>query len=108
MVAPVRPTGKPDYPLASLADYVGWRRSDGTAFDPWIRVHERLGATLVGDAPRSMVVEGSIADWESWTGMRFQQSGDYVVPHAFQPIAFDLEADRAVYVEPNVWMEHAL
>ena len=108
MVAPVRPTGKPQYPLTTLADYVAWRRDDGTAFDPWIRVHERLGATVLGIAPRSMCVEGSVADWEAWTNMRFPQSGDYVVPDAFHPVKIDLAADRGTYVEPNVWMEHRL
>lgn len=108
MVAPVRPTGKPQYPLIPLADYVGWRRTDGTSFDPWIRVHERLGAAIIGIAPRSMLTEGSVADWEAWTNMRFPQTGDYVVPDAFQPVRIDLGEDRGLYVEPNVWLEHRL
>ena len=108
LVAPVRPNVKPQYPLTSIADYVAWRRADGTPFDPWLRVHERLGAKVLGIAPRSMRVEGTIADWENWTDLRFPQSGDYVIPHAFQPIHMDLTADRAIYVEPNVWMEHSL
>ncbi len=108
MVAPVRPTGKPQYPLIPLADYVGWRRGDGSAFDPWIRVHERLGAVVVGIAPRSMHIEGRVEQWEAWTGMRFPQSGDYIVPDAFHPVHIDVAEDRGLYVEPNVWMEHRL
>ncbi len=108
MIAPVRPTQKARYPLTSFSDYVGWRTDGGAAFDPWIRVHEHLGAAVTGIAPRSMIVRGTVATWEGWTGLRFPQSGDYVVPHALNPVSVDLDADEAVYVEPNLWMRHPL
>ncbi len=40
--------------------------------------------------------------------MRFPESGTYSVPGALRPIEIDVEADRGVYVEPNVWMHHKL
>jgi hypothetical protein len=40
LVAPVRPTDKHRYPPIDMARYISWRRDDGTAFDPWIRVLE--------------------------------------------------------------------
>ncbi len=44
LVAPVRPSWKERYPLTPIDTYVGWRRADGQLLDPWMRVHQRLGA----------------------------------------------------------------
>src|SRR6185436_6316307 len=46
LIAPVRPTLKTQYPLTPMDRYVEWRRDDGLLFDPWLRLHERLGAEL--------------------------------------------------------------
>ena len=43
---------------------------------------------------------------EEWTGMRFPEDGDYVVPGALVPVK--LAAGVGVYTEPNVWMRHAV
>ena len=77
-------------------------------FDPWLRLHERLGAKLLRVAPASMTVEGTVAEWEEWAGMAFPESGDYPVPGALVPVEIDRERDRGVYVEPNVWMLHSV
>jgi hypothetical protein len=106
LVAPVRPTLKHRYPLAPMDRYVRWRRPDGAPVDPWLRVHWRLGGRVLGVAPRSMVVEGRVADWERWTGMQFPESGRYVIPGALAPITIDRRRDRGRYVEPNVWVLH--
>lgn len=55
-----------------------------------------------------MRITGTVAEWEEWAGMRFPESGAYVVPGALSPVEVDVEGDRAVYVEPNVWMRHVL
>lgn len=44
VIVPVRPTAKAMYPLVPIERYMTWRRDDGTAFDPWVRTHERVGA----------------------------------------------------------------
>jgi hypothetical protein len=106
LVAPVRPTLKHRYPLTPMARYVRWRRPDGAPLDPWLRVHWRLGARVLGIAARSMVVDGRVKDWEGWTGMRFPASGGYVVPGALTTVRIDRARDRGRYVEPNVWMLH--
>jgi GNAT superfamily N-acetyltransferase len=108
LVAPVRPTLKHRYPLTAMERYVTWRREDGELLDPWLRTHARLGAEILAVAPESMRVEATVADWEAWTGLRLPESGDYVVEGALAPVAVDVEADRGVYVEPNVWMRHPL
>jgi hypothetical protein len=55
-----------------------------------------------------MLIEGTVAEWESWSGMRFPDSGDYVVPGALCPVQMDVHADVGRYVEPNVWVHHPI
>ncbi|HET9091511.1 MAG TPA: GNAT family N-acetyltransferase [Acidimicrobiales bacterium] len=107
VICPVRPTLKASYPLVPMARFARWRRDDGTAVDPWVRTHERLGAEILGPARRSMVITGSVADWEAWTGMVFPESDRYVVPDALSPVEIDTDADLGTYVEENLWMRHA-
>ena len=106
LVAPVRPTLKSSYPLTPFEHYIGWRRDDGTPFDPWLRVHHRLGAEFLRIMPRSLVVTGTVSEWEEWTGMVFPENGPYVVPGALQPVEMDLERVEGRYEDPNVWMRH--
>ncbi len=106
LVAPVRPSLKSRYPLTPIGEYITWTTEEALPFDPWLRVHARAGATIEKVCAESMVIPGTIADWQEWTGMQFPASGTYVVPGALEPVEMDLAADRGVYVEPNVWMHH--
>jgi len=106
LVAPVRPSLKHRYPLTPIERYAQWRREDGLLFDPWLRAHERLGATVTGIAQNSLVSEGTVAELEEWCSLDFPESGSYVVPGALVPVEIDRERDRGVYSEPNVWMRH--
>ena len=108
LVAPVRPSLKHRYPLIPMGRYARWTRTDGAPFDPWLRTHRRLGATFLGVATRSMVVTGTVAEWQAWTGMEFPASGVYIVPGALAPVTIDRRRDLGRYVEPNVWMRHDL
>ncbi|MCB0075363.1 MAG: hypothetical protein KDE20_28095, partial [Caldilineaceae bacterium] len=56
----------------------------------------------------SMVIDGTVDEWEEWTGLRFPASGDYVVPGALVPVHMDRVANLGRYVEPNVWVRHGL
>jgi uncharacterized membrane protein YdfJ with MMPL/SSD domain len=85
-----------------------WKRDDGSPFDPWIRVHWRLGAEYLKLAPEALVVMGTVAEWEEWTAMSFPESGEYVIPGALQPITIDRERNTGRYVDPNVWMRHPI
>ncbi|SNY47116.1 hypothetical protein SAMN05421748_10870 [Paractinoplanes atraurantiacus] len=106
LVAPVRPSWKERYPLAPIERYVQWRRADGQLLDPWMRVHERLGARVGAPLPESMLITGTVGEWESWTGLVFPDSGDYVFPDGLATVRIDREKDHGSYWEPNVWMIH--
>jgi GNAT superfamily N-acetyltransferase len=106
VIVPVRPTLKASYPLTPMATFARWRRPDGKHLDPWIRTHERLGATILAPAHRSMIITGTVAQWESWTQMALPESGTYVVPGALELVVIDRSTDEGIYVEPNLWMRH--
>jgi hypothetical protein len=108
LIAPVRPSQKSRYPLLSIEDYVAWVRDDGLPIDPWLRVHVRLGAKLLQIAHESMRIEGSIEDWEEWGGLPLHTSGKYIIPGALVPVEIDREHDLGIYIEPNVWLCHAV
>ncbi len=108
LIAPVRPSWKDRYPLVPIARYAGWRRADGLLFDPWMRVHERLGAVILKPEPRSLRITGTVSDWEEWTEMSFPATGEYWFPAGLATVKVDCESDRGSYWEPNVWMQHAL
>ncbi len=109
LIAPVRPNMKSAYPLTPMERYITWKHTDDESpFDPWLRTHWRAGARIVKVAPDSMRISGTLADWEKWAGMRFPESGEYLVPGALNPIKVDVERDQAVYIEPNVWMLHTV
>ena len=104
LVAPVRPSFKDRYPLIPIDRYAEWRRDDGLPFDPWMRVHARLGAHVLRTEPRSMEILAAIEDWETWTGMAFPEDGQYVFPGGLAPLI--VAGGEGEYFEPNVWMLH--
>jgi len=106
VIAPVRPTMKAKYPLTTMEDFSKWLRADGLHLDPWIRTHQLLGARILSAASRSMVIVGTVSEWEEWTGMVFPQSGKYVVPDALDLVTIELGANIGTYIEPNLWMQH--
>lgn len=108
VVVAVRPNNKAQHPEVSFADWVGRCRPDGLPEDDWLRAHVRVGGRILGIAPRSQRVEGTVSEWEQWTGCEFSRSGEYVVPGAFDGVRIDLAKQQGVYEEPAVWVEHPL
>jgi len=108
MLVPLRPTMRSRYPLQSVERYCRWQRSDGLPFDPWLRTHVRMGAEIIKVASRSTDVVGSVAEWESWTKMKFPESGDYWIPEGLAPLTISIEKDFGQYIEPNLWVMHRL
>lgn len=108
LVAPVRPTRKALEPGTSMAEYAARTGEDGLPTDPWLRTHAQMGAEIVAVAPRSMTITGTLDDWRGWTGLPFDRSGSVAVEGALSLVHVDVDQDVAVYIEPNVWMRHAV
>ena len=106
IIIPIRPSRKSRYPAVPLEEYIQWRQPDGSPFDPWLRIHQRLGAEILALAPRSMVITGSVAQWEAWTGLRFPESGSYEVPGALDLLMIDVQQNLGRYEETNVWVRY--
>ncbi len=106
LIAPVRPSWKLRYPLTPIERYAAWRRDDGLLFDPWMRVHERLGAEILRPESESLRITGAVGEWEEWTETAFPESGEYVFPGGLTTLEIDRAADAGRYWEPNVWMRH--
>jgi hypothetical protein len=104
LIAPVRPSMKDRYPLMEIEQYANWRRDDGLPFDPWLRVHARLGGRILRTEPESLEITAPVSDWESWTEMLFPEDGRYVFPGGLAPL--DVSEGVGKYWEPNVWMIH--
>ena len=102
----MRPNWKERYPLTAIEQYARWRREDGLPFDPWLRVHERAGASTLRTEPESLRITGTKTEWEEWVGMRFPDDGTYTFPGGLAPLTVVDDVGR--YWEPNVWMHHAL
>ena len=106
LIIPLRPSEKYKYPLFSLDDYITWKTEQGLPFDLWLRVHVRLGAKLIKVCHNSKTIRGTRLEWEAWTGLKFPQSGQYVIDGALTPLEVDVEKDEGIYIEPNVWIVH--
>lgn len=106
LYAPVRPTGKARQPFMAMRDYAASTRSDGLPQDPWLRTHVQAGGTIVKIAPYAMTVVGTLAEWNAWTGSRFESSGLVVVDRGLVPVHVCIEQDYGIYVEPGVWVHH--
>jgi GNAT superfamily N-acetyltransferase len=106
LVAPVRPSWKYRYPITPIDHYMQWRRDDALPFDPWMRVHARLSASIVRAEPKSMEISWPVSEWAKWTGMQFPEDGEYVIPGGLAPLS--VKHGIGHYWEPNVWMLHAI
>jgi hypothetical protein len=106
LIAPVRPSWKARYPLIPIERYAAWTRPDGLPFDPWLRVHARLGGRILRAEPESLRITGTVADWERWVEMAFPESGHYVFPEGLALLHVDTDRDVGLYHEPNVWVAH--
>ena len=108
LIVPVRPNEKSKYPLISMDDYITWKNEEGLPLDPWLRVHVRMGGQMIKVCHESKVIRGTRAEWKQWTDLKFPQSGKYIIPNALNPIEMNIEKDEGIYIEPNVWMAHAI
>jgi hypothetical protein len=106
VLAPLRSTRKHLYPLFTIEDYASWVRDDDLPFDPWLRLHVRMGARVISIAREAQTMTGTIQDWEEWTGMSLPASGDYVIPQGMSVLNIDRDTNLGTYVEANIWVQH--
>jgi len=106
LVAPIRPSWKDRYPLIAIDRYSTWKRPDGLPFDPWLRLHHRLGGSVLRSEPQSMRISAPVTEWEAWTNMALPDDGDYVFPAGLAPLS--VAGGVGDYWEPNIWVQHDL
>ncbi len=104
VVVPLRPSTKSRYPLAAIEDYATWTRADDAAFDPWLRTHLRMGASVVSTVEASQTFSGTRERWEAWSGRPLPGDGRHVIDGALAPL--EIIGDRGVLVEPGIWVRH--
>lgn len=105
LVAPVRPTERWRMPSISIEEYADTRLEDGRHFDPWVRIHEKIGGEIIGICPASAVFKASHKQWEEWAGMRLPKTGDVLVPGAINFLR--LENQRGILKEDSIWIKHS-
>lgn len=106
LAAPVRPTEAWRMPHMTMAEFSRVRLPDGRHFDPWIRVHERAGGTIIGSCEDSITLQGSREQWEEWTGLRLPEQGFVLVDGANAYLT--LGGGIGVLTEGSVWLLHEL
>ena len=104
LLLPVRPVDKPNFPLIPMKEYISWTNDRDEPFDRWLRIHNRLNGEVIGICSESMIIPGSINDWSRWTKQAFPGSGQYIVEGALNPIEVDIDTNRGIYREPNIWV----
>ena len=60
-------------------------------------MHTQLGGRIGPVIPRSLHITGSVQDWESWTQVRFPETGDYAFPAGLATVHIDRERDLGEY-----------
>lgn len=106
VAAPVRPVARWRMPQLSLDEYAVQRLPDGRHFDPWVRVHERIGGRIVAVCEQSANFVGDREDWEGWLGMRLPDEGR-VLPAPAAIDFLDLFQGVGILTEPSIWIVHS-
>lgn len=105
VIAPVRPSEKCRHPFVAMREYIEWRDERGRIFDPWLRSHVSVGGRVEGVCDHSMVVEQPLEFWKRWIG-DLDRDGPTSLAGALAPLVVEGGVGR--YVEPNVWVRHAV
>lgn len=104
LLAPARPTARARMPHLPIADYARVRLPDGRHFDPWLRVHERIGGRIIASCSPSMQVTAPINDWERWLGEPLPLTGRLLITGAIGYL--ELDEGLGTLTEDSVWVLH--
>ncbi|MBR6436232.1 MAG: GNAT family N-acetyltransferase [Thermoguttaceae bacterium] len=107
LIAPLRPSQKRLFPDTDIEDYIAMKQP-GTdlPFDPWIRLHVKLGARIIKPCLESVVISEPLEKWTQWTGVTFDKSGLYSIPGGDEPLVVDVEENQGDYSASGVWVVH--
>lgn len=108
LIIPIRPTLKSKYPINDMDNYINWKNEKGLPFDPWLRVHVKQKGKIISSCKKAVEIKGTIKQWETWTNMKFPESGWYVIEGALCPIKINTKKNLGIYIEPNVWVSHEI
>ena len=108
VIAPVRPSAKTRFQDVAMTEYIQWRDPQGRIFDPWLRSHVAAGGRIESVCELSMVVEQPLEFWRAWTGEPLAADSKVHLDGALAPIEIDVPKGIGRYVEPNVWVRHAV
>lgn len=108
LIMAARPSLKSLYPLIPIERYITWRDENRLIFDSWLRVNVKQGAQIAGICFKSTTIIDTIVGWENRVGMRFPETGDYIIAKGLVPIKIDYSHNIGVYIEPNVWLYYNL
>ena len=109
VIAPLRPSEKRFFRDMDIKDYIAMRKP-GTdlPFDPWIRLHVKLGARIIKPCLESVVISEPLEKWTQWTGVTFDKSGLYSIPGGDEPLVVDVEENQGDYSASGVWVVHEI
>ena len=108
VLAPVRPVFKKDFKDKSLEEYAKLKTANNFPFDPWLKVHEKIGGKIVSYCNESQFVEGTLEQWKLWTGNTFKKSGLYNVNDAMQKIEINIEENTGKYFDQAIMYSHSV
>ncbi|MDM1377962.1 hypothetical protein [Myroides marinus] len=104
ILCPVRPKMKQYYPLQDINNYAQWINNYGLPYDSNIRMHVKNGAVIKKTCNKSLQIEGTVSQWEMWTGFTFQTTGEYTLNRALSTLKVNVELNKAYYNDPHIWM----
>lgn len=108
LILAARPALKHLYPLTPMERYIEWKDEAGFSFDPWLRTNLKRGAKKLRICDRSTVMNETISHWERLTGMRFPETGSYIIPGGIVPLEINYLTNQGSYIEPNVWFSYSI
>lgn len=104
LVAPVRPTARWRMADISIEEYTRTRLDNDEHFDPWIRVHERIGGVVVGSCAGSAVFVATKDEWQAWSKIKLPIAGRVIIPNAINPL--EIKEDQGILSEDSIWVIH--
>ncbi len=106
VLIPVRPALKSKFPLLDLKNYYKKLNDKGDIFDPWFRVHKKMGGEVVRFCENSQYIKATVEDWEKWTGETFSSSDIYIIKGGHTPLKINIDKNIGEYYDTAVWITH--